>query len=106
MKNIIDAEIAWRVFLEERTVAAETRSTIESRYIRLNPEFNIVPELDDVDFLEELSRSTSRGIFEETIEDLALHLIATTFYFKKLICSADEAGEYNCHGKQTHLIGR
>jgi hypothetical protein len=102
MKNIIDAEIAWRVFLEERTgtaALAAPQSTLETRYIRLNPEFSIVPELDDVESLEELSRNTARGIFDESIEDLALHLIASTFYFKKTVCSVDETGKYNCYGK-------
>ena len=39
MKNVIDAEIAWKVFLEERTT--ESPKTIEARYIRINPDIGL-----------------------------------------------------------------
>ena len=103
MKNVIDAEIAWKVFLEERTT--ESSRTIEARYIRINPDIGLVPELDDVDSLDSLPQLASKDVSEEAIKNLALHLIASTFYFKKAVCSADETGGgYTCQGKDSDFM--
>ena len=89
------------MFLEERAVSPADQSGTSARYIRLNPEMNVVPELDDTDSLGELQHATSKAISEATILDLALHLVASTFYFKKQSCSTHDAREgYDCHGKK------
>ncbi|KAF2465829.1 FabD/lysophospholipase-like protein [Lindgomyces ingoldianus] len=98
--HIIDAEVAWKLFLRERAVSADAQSRTSARYIRLNPEMDVVPELDAAEDLSKLLSVTSKGISEETLRDVALHLVASTFYFKKLGCSARNTDSgYDCHGK-------
>jgi hypothetical protein len=100
-KNIIDAEVAWKMFLEEREGLTAALSGNTARYIRINPEMDTIPELDDTHSLGELQFVTSKSISEETIRDVALRLVASSFYFKKLGCSTVNTGAgYDCHGNE------
>jgi hypothetical protein len=100
VKNIIDAEVAWKMFLEERGVSSEAQSQIGARYIRLNPKMDSVPDLDDTKFVENPQWITFSGISEETVRNLALQLIASTFYFNKTTYTPRHNGtNYEYHGK-------
>lgn len=77
----LDSEKAWRSYMEVLNPPPNQKA----RYIRINPQLNENPPgLDEVDrlpYIQEVVRGMSST--NVSIQDVALRLIASSFYFEK-----------------------
>lgn len=80
--STLDSERTWNNYLE----ILNAPSPYRSRYVRLNPKLDVdPPPLDSVDQMGKI-RAITRSIMmkDQKIRDVALQLIATSFYFEKM----------------------
>ena len=104
MDRILDAENAWKQFLEE--VTEHQHSDLEGnkrRYVRINPTIPRVPPLDATGHLQELQieshNSLDRRASKIEIQTTAHKLIASCFYYERLSKNAREENDmFFCAG--------
>jgi hypothetical protein len=78
IKDALDSQKAY----EEHISSLD--SATRERFVRCNLEMEDLPSLDDVEALETLQHRTQNHCFQHSwrIKELALKLIATSFYFE------------------------
>ncbi|KAL6411018.1 hypothetical protein AUP68_07453 [Ilyonectria robusta] len=94
----LNSERIWHEWLQARAPGAE----FESRYRRLNVEFNKVVSMDNTsDATIDTCRDAVKGISEKTFQSVADQLIASCFFFRvdKESMHTDSKGSYECCGK-------
>ncbi|KAI9741336.1 MAG: hypothetical protein M1834_003053 [Cirrosporium novae-zelandiae] len=96
----LDSEQKWKEYM----AAVSPPRRYKDRSIRLNLHLDgDPPKLDDVDSLEDLQGMTRRYFMEEqnkvSIQDVADHLLATSFYFESVSVIDLENGWFRCSGK-------
>lgn len=87
------------MFMEECKSHDTAKESGSWHYRRINPAMTTVPSLDSPECLDALRTLTVQGIPKEVIRDLALQLVASTFYYKKFACGRQNGtGGYDCRG--------
>ncbi|KAI0474210.1 hypothetical protein F4859DRAFT_521928 [Xylaria cf. heliscus] len=92
LEQTLDCEKAWDDFIGG--VITSLSTSLDSRFVRINPDVGEIPALDDKGEIASL-RARARGALEgdERIPDIAKQLVASSFYFDHLKMSDPKAGE-------------
>jgi hypothetical protein len=94
--NILDAQNAWDQFYHD---VREPHSSLNSRYVRLNPELKSKVKLDDVKSFLELKGHVTQCLqthkWRSDAKAVASRLIASSFFFEK---DPNHESENSIHG--------
>ena len=103
--STLDSERVWNEYIDVLNLSSRN----VHRYVRLNPDLlEDPPALDQVDkmkYIQDIVRRKMRG--DERIGQVALQLIATSFYFEKTgQIDALSDGGFECRGKTNVIPAR
>lgn len=99
LEQTLDCERAWDDYFAGVTTALTKSSTI--RFVRINPNVESIPALDEKDKMSELRTNVQESQKNDTrIKEVARQLIASTFYFElKSISDLELDGKTKVQGK-------